>query len=105
MSDKDNKRKKPYISQLKNRDCQGVLKQQNETYSDSSIKCLIECQDERHFKPVDEFGGKSQFEIQKKNDELKRIYAEKHNIPLYEIPYTSKKYENVELFLKSKKII
>ena len=73
--------------------------------NDGSIKCLIECQGEQHFKPVDEFGGKAQFEIQKKNDDLKRIYANDHGIPLYEIPYKSKKYDNVELFLKSKNII
>ncbi len=73
--------------------------------TDGSIKCLIECQGEQHFKPVDEFGGKFQFEIQKINDELKRTYAGEHGIPLHEIPYTSKKYESVVLFLKSKMII
>lgn len=72
---------------------------------DNSIKCLIECQGEQHFKPVDEFGGESQYQIQQKNDELKRAYAAVHNISLYEIPYKKKKYENVELFLKSKGII
>lgn len=73
--------------------------------SDGSIKCLIECQGEQHFQPVDEFGGKNQFEVQKKNDNLKRIYADEHNIPLYEIPYTSKRFEDVESFLKLNKII
>lgn len=73
--------------------------------SDGNIKCLIECQGEQHFRPVDEFGGESQFEAQKKNDDLKRAYASEHGIPLYEIPYTSKKYEKVEAFLRSKNII
>lgn len=73
--------------------------------NDKSIKCLIECQGEQHFKPVNEFGGKSQFEAQSKNDELKRIYADKHKIPLLEIPYTCKKYENVIEFLKQKAVI
>lgn len=70
-----------------------------------NIKCLIECQGEQHYEPVDEFGGKSQFTIQKKNDELKRSYAKEHGIPLYEIPYKNKKFEKVEAFLRKKEII
>ncbi|TYO53764.1 hypothetical protein FXF70_00960 [Bacillus sp. Y3] len=69
--------------------------------SDNSIKCLIECQGEQHYKPVDEFGGVSQFEYQVKNDELKRKYAKSHNIPLFEIPYTCNTYEKEMKFLKT----
>lgn len=72
---------------------------------DRSIKCLIECQGEQHYKPIDEFGGKTQFDIQKRNDSLKRMYAEEKSIPLYEISYKNKKYEKVEAFLKLKDII
>lgn len=72
---------------------------------DGSIKCLIECQGEQHFESINEFGGIKQFERQQLNDKLKRTYAYEKGIPLYEIPYTSKKYENVILFLKSEKII
>lgn len=72
---------------------------------DGTIKCLIECQGEQHYKPVDEFGGEVQFEIQKKNDERKRKYAAEHGIPLLEIPYKNKKYENVEKFLRANNII
>ena len=72
---------------------------------DGTIKCLIECQGEQHYKPVDEFGGKVQFEIQKKNDERKRKYAAEHGIPLLEIPYKNKKYENVGKFLSANNII
>lgn len=70
-----------------------------------TIKCLIECQGEQHFKPVNEFGGKMQFEIQKKNDELKRKYAAEHGIPLLEIPYKNKKFEKVEEFLRTNGVI
>lgn len=70
-----------------------------------NIKCLIECQGEQHYEPVDEFGGKSQFTAQKKNDELKRSYAKEHGILLYEIPYKNKKFEKVEAFLREKEII
>ncbi|SHN33721.1 hypothetical protein [Gracilibacillus kekensis] len=73
--------------------------------SDNSIKCLIECQGEQHYKPVDEFGGVSHFESQVKNDELKRIYAKSHNIPLFEIPYTCNTYDKEIKFLKTAEII
>ncbi|MEN2765848.1 hypothetical protein [Ornithinibacillus xuwenensis] len=73
--------------------------------SDNSIKCLIECQGEQHFKPVAEFGGVSQFESQVKNDELKRAYAKSHNIPLFEIPYTCNTYDKEIKFLETAEII
>ena len=72
---------------------------------DGTIKCLIECQGEQHYKPIDEFGGITQYEIQKKNDELKRRYATEHGIMLLEIPYKSKKYENIEKLLRLNDII
>lgn len=72
---------------------------------DGTIKYLIECQGEQHYKPVDEFGGIAQFEIQKKNDELKQKYAMEHEITLLEISYKNKKIENVEKFLKANAII
>lgn len=73
--------------------------------SDNSIKCLIECQGEQHYKPVAEFGGVSQYESQVKNDELKRVYAKSHNISLFEIPYTCNTYEKEIEFLKNAGII
>ena len=60
---------------------------------DGSIKCLIECQGEQHFKPVEKFGGEEQFQSQIKNDSLKRHYVKDHNIKLIEISYKSKKIE------------
>ena len=55
--------------------------------------------------PVDEFGGEAQYDIQVKNDELKREYAKKHNIQLIEISYKNKKYEKIEAILKEHKVI
>lgn len=72
---------------------------------DSNIKCLIECQGEQHYKPVEEFGGSSQFSRQRKNDDLKRKYAKEKGIPLFEIPYKNKKYEKVEKFLQERGVI
>ena len=72
---------------------------------DDSVKCLIECQGEQHYKPVEQFGGKVQYEIQVKNDSIKREYASKNNIPLIEISYKHKKPEKIQEILKINKII
>lgn len=68
---------------------------------DGKVVVLIECQGEQHYKPVEEFGGEDAFEVQKKNDELKRKYAEKAGIPLIEIPYQKKKIESVREIVSS----
>lgn len=73
--------------------------------SDNSIKCLIECQGEQHYRPVAEFSGVSQYESQVKNDELKHVYAKSHNISLFEIPYICNIYEKEIEFLKAAGII
>lgn len=72
---------------------------------DGSIKCLIECQGEQHYKPVEEFGGEKALEDQKKNDEKKRIYAREHNIPLIEIKYTQKTEEKIKKILEDNGVI
>lgn len=72
---------------------------------DGSVKCLIECQGEQHSMPVREFGGTPQYNTQVKNDERKRAFAQKHNIPLLEISYKDKKYEKVEAILRKEGII
>lgn len=57
-------------------------------YKDGKVKLLIECQGKQHYQPVEYFGGEERFIIQQINDNKKRIYATKHDIPLLEIPYT-----------------
>ena len=47
----------------------------------------IEFQGLQHFKPIDFFGGEEDFIIQQKNDNKKKEYCEKHNIPLKIIKY------------------
>ena len=47
--------------------------------TDGSIKFLIECQGKQHYEPVKEFGGKSQFKYQVRNDKRKYEYAKKNN--------------------------
>lgn len=72
---------------------------------DGSVKCLIECQGEQHYMPVEKFGGNRQYDIQVKNDNLKREYIQKHNIELIEISYKDKKIEKVETILRKHNII
>lgn len=72
---------------------------------DNTIKCLIECQGEQHYMPVEEFGGNRQHILQQKNDKLKKEYALNHNIPLIEISFKDKKYDKLIEILASYKII
>lgn len=53
----------------------------------------------QHFKPVDFFGGKEYFKIQKINDNIKDVYCKNNNIRLIRIPYFE---ENIEEKLKLK---
>ena len=62
---------------------------------DGSVKELLECQGEQHYSPIDEFGGATQFSKQIANDDLKRKYAQEHNIQLHEIRYKDKQIDKV----------
>lgn len=64
-------------------------------YKDFEPLFLIECQGKQHYEPVEFFGGDNRFEVQKKNDNYKRLYASKHNIPLLEIPYWYSNEESI----------
>ncbi len=73
--------------------------------NDGSIKCLIECQGEQHFKPVEEFGGEPAFIVQLQNDNKKREYVKKNNIPLIELSYKHKTYDDICNILKNNNVI
>jgi len=70
-----------------------IVYKKNEPY------CLIECQGQQHYYPVDYFGGEEKFKNQKIHDKLKSEYAEMLGIPLIEIPYTLKKYSDIKQVL------
>lgn len=72
---------------------------------DNTLKCLIECQGEQHYKPVEMFGGERAYEIQCINDNLKREYVKLHDIQLIEISYKNKRIDKVESILKQYGII
>lgn len=52
-------------------------------------------EDKNYYSPIDEFGGATQFSKQIANDNLKRKYAQEHNIPLHEISYKDKQIDKV----------
>lgn len=84
----------------------GLLSYDFILYDDSSnIVGLIECQGKQHFEPYEFFGGVSQFSVQLEHDRLKRAYADNLNIPLFEIDYRIKTYEQaselLDVYLKS----
>ena len=59
---------------------------------------IIEYNGEQHYKPVSQFGGKEQFELQQERDLALRQYCKEHKIKLIEIPYWD--YNNIETILK-----
>ena len=58
---------------------------------------LIECQGEKHERPIEYFGGEEQFAIQQEHDRRKREYAKDNGYKLLEISY--KDYNNIENIL------
>ncbi len=56
-----------------------------------SLNLAIEYQGIQHFKSKKFFGGIKAFDIQKKNDEEKRLACYESGIKLLEIPYTFNK--------------
>ncbi len=61
---------------------------------------LIEFQGRQHYEPIEYFGGKKQFEKQKRYDEKKREYCKKHHLTLIELPYTMAPEKIKEILLK-----
>lgn len=59
-----------------------------------NLNLLIEYQGIQHEKPIDFFGGKEKFKIQKQHDLIKKEYASQSNIDLLEIWYYD--YNNIE---------
>ncbi len=73
-------------------------------YKNNEPFCLIECQGQQHYHSVDYFGGEKQFEKQMIHDKLKSDYAKMLGLPLLEIPYTLKKYNDIKNILEENNI-
>ena len=80
-----------YISQKTFKDCKNERCLPFDFYL-PEYNLAIEYQGEQHYRPIDYFGGKENFEAQQKRDNIKRDYCKNNNINMLEIPY----YKNVE---------
>jgi hypothetical protein len=70
-------------------------------YIDFYIKkrnTIIEYNGVQHYRPIEQFGGKEQFELQQERDMALRQYCKEHKIKLIEIPYLD--FDNIETILK-----
>ena len=91
-----------FSEQIKFEDLLGVGNRQLSydfaVYMNEQLYALIECQGLQHYKPVEFFGGKERFKIQKIHDKLKREYAANTlNVLLIEIPYHVTEQEALEM--------
>lgn len=62
---------------------------------DNNLQYIIEYDGIQHFKPIEYFGGETEYEYRKECDDIKTNYCKEHNIPLIRIPYTLK--NNIQL--------
>lgn len=69
-------------------------------FKSDTLKGLIEIDGLQHFEEVLYFGGKKNFERQKKVDLIKNKFCENNNIPLLRIPYWEFKNNNYIKILK-----
>lgn len=60
---------------------------------------LIEYQGQQHYQPVDIFGGRDQFKIQQRHDQMKADYAKTNNYNLITIPYTEDTFSKIKKYL------
>lgn len=67
---------------------------------DGNIDFLIEYQGVQHYEPVNKFGGKKGLFKQKYNDNQKRIYCAKKDIPLIAIPYWDENILDLDYILE-----
>lgn len=58
----------------------------------------IEYNGKQHYEPVEFFGGKKNFNEQRKRDKIKEKYCKENNIPLLVIPYWE--FDNIEKILE-----
>src|SRR5205085_4040726 len=74
-----------FQSQKKFRDLKGNKRLLSYDFYLPDYEILIECQGRQHSEPVEFFGGKAQFELQRDYDQRKRQYAKDNDYLLLEI--------------------
>lgn len=68
---------------------------------DGNLDFLIEYNGIQHYEPKSKFGGVSGLHKQQYNDNMKKRYCEKHNIPLVIIPYTEEHLISYDYIIKA----
>jgi hypothetical protein len=68
---------------------------------DGNLDFLIEYNGIQHYEPKSKFGGVSGLHKQQYNDNMKKRYCEKHNIPLVIIPYTEEHLISYDYIMKA----
>ena len=92
-----------YVAQLKFEDLRspnGVkLSFDFGLYYDDVLVGLVEYQGQQHYVAVDFFGGEETYNRQIIYDDMKRLYALEHNIPLLEIPYNCSNRDDIKVYV------
>lgn len=57
-------------------------------FFNEELFCLIEYDEEQHYKPIQMYGGNAALEASMRRDEIKNNYCAEHHIDLYRLPYT-----------------
>lgn len=68
---------------------------------DGNIDFAIEFNGVQHYEPVKAFGGSTKLKRQQYNDNQKRMYCLKNNIPLVEIPHFDLDKVDISYILKA----
>ena len=76
-----------YVPQARFSDCRNKYPLPFDFYLPEYNTC-IEFDGEQHFKPIQFFGGKEEFQYRQQNDTIKTSYCVEHNINLVRLPYT-----------------
>ena len=85
------------ISQYRFKDCKNKNPLRFDFYLPDYDIC-IEYHGRQHYEPVEFFGGKKNFNEQRKRDKIKEKYCKENNIPLLVIPYWE--FDNIEKILE-----
>lgn len=85
-----------FVPQKRFDDCKDILMLPFDFFIDGH-NAVCETHGKQHFEPLEFFGGKEQFMIRKKHDEIKKNYCITNNINFIEIPYWE--YDNIESIL------
>ena len=70
-------------------------------YKNNNVIGLIEFQGDQHFQAVEYFGGQEEFVKRQYHDQLKRNYAQTHNIPLLYLTKENDLESEIKFFLNT----